>query len=139
LSAYKLATEKLKQYVDGFQISQKISVYLESLFHFEIFLFQAGEAYELIRELKKSGERLSTFYNFSKHTNTQIQKGNYLKNGTVAVWITNKGLELYKNTRQRTEEFHWSEILEALDTLNELALIIEKLPYMKGAQTFKSE
>lgn len=141
VSEYRLAREKLKTYIDTLG-EQRITLYLSSLSNFEMFLGHSAQSAELlIKFLREETQfsdikilitkyaKLKRFYEFSKHAELQISNKAYPQNGTVTVWVTNSGLEIERN--QKSEEFNWLEIADTLDTLNELAIIIEKLPYEK--------
>ncbi len=141
VTEYQLAREKLKTYIDMLP-ERNITLYLSALSNFETFLAQSAQSSELfvkflreeiqfadIKIFVTAFAKLKRFYEFCKHSELQISNEAYPQNGTVTVWVTNSGLELERN--QKSEVFTWSEIADSLDTLNELALIIEKLPYEK--------
>jgi hypothetical protein len=98
---YALAREATLQFVAG--KGQSVRSYTRALFHWEIYLGQAWQAYRLLQKglgvaIYEKGkgtveERLNTLYNDVKHVESRIADGEMLPEATVPVWITTEGLQ----------------------------------------------
>jgi hypothetical protein len=103
---YELAREALGEFVEARKHKpeeNRVSPYFKALLHFEIFVAQLYQAYEFLRT--KSGmnffdkgggtiiEKFHKLYNSSKHMDKWIKQGRIPSRATVAIWITNEGLE----------------------------------------------
>jgi hypothetical protein len=97
---YGLAREATYAYLAG--ASGRTAAYLRALHHWEAFLGTAWHAFNSVAKLvgmrafeKRDGsleERLNHLYNRIKHTESAIENGQMPRQGTLPVWLTNRGL-----------------------------------------------
>lgn len=135
---HALAREATVQFLDGSR--QSPSRYMMAVFHWEIFLSQAWQAYALLIDIqgeniyeKGNGsveERLNSLYNQSKHTEKVIRGEEMPETATVPVWLTNEGLESH-NVRLTYHETgdvlsHLAEYAQAFQDPQTLRERIEK-------------
>jgi len=99
---YDIARHMLQKYINSDE--QNIELFVESLFHFETCIAQMWQAYDQTRRYLSSKnenykdiytkgdgspyERLNMLYNITRYGGDNISV-----DGTVAMWITNDGLE----------------------------------------------
>lgn len=91
----------LQQYVSGDR--DAITRYLRAVFHFESFVAQSYQAFEVVRKwigqnLFQTGDgsildRLNLIYGRSKHADKAIDAGQLPPDATMPVWLTNDGLQ----------------------------------------------
>jgi hypothetical protein len=101
------------------------------IFHWETFLAQSWQAYELLRHFfdpktkifkKNDGsveERLFRLYNKTKHSEGTIRARNLPKNATIPLWLTNNGL------RSKDTQLSYVETTEILKDLAKWAQILQ--------------
>lgn len=140
ISEYCMGRSKLKEYLDV-QSEQKISTYLKALSHFEVFLSQSAHAYEILEKLIREKndldikevivflDKVSRFYNYSKHAGKQISNNSYPENGTLTLWLTNNGFEVYNFRTKKEELLSWSDVKDTLDDLGTLAQLLQAVPH----------
>lgn len=91
----------LQQYI--LSDPKSITRYLRAVFHFESFVAQSYQAFEIVRKWigqdlfqKSDGsilERLNLIYNRSKHADKAIFANQLPADATMPVWLTNDGLQ----------------------------------------------
>jgi hypothetical protein len=101
---YSLARDQTMSYLSD---TDAVTTYFAAIGHWEMFLFQAYEAYELLARPAATAttkhilfsprdgsphQRLNSVYNRSKHHASAIQNGQLPEDGTIAVWLVNHGL-----------------------------------------------
>jgi hypothetical protein len=97
------------------------TAYVEALFHWECFLSQSWQAFNLLAKAwagtvfnKNDGsveQRLNALYNQMKHVESRIESGQMLPDATVPVWLENEGL---KSTDARMTYAETAAILKEL-------------------------
>jgi hypothetical protein len=123
LSAYREARSALIEYLATPR--HVLSPYFRSLLYFEVCISQCYQGLELLRKATdkdffepndgSEAERLSFLYADSKHMDRLIKRGEIPAEATVAVWITNQGLESSRAT------LSFDELLEMLLQMGRLA------------------
>jgi len=98
---YENGRMALQQYVSS--SPKSITRYLRAIFHFESFVAQSYQAFEIVRKwigqnLFQSGDgsildRLNLIYGRSKHADKAIFAGQLPPDATMPVWLTNIGLQ----------------------------------------------
>lgn len=117
---YALARDSILSYLSGPR--EAVSKYFSSVYHFELFVAQAYQAYMLMRHLLadfnlyKSGDdseldRLNIIYNHIKHCDGKLSNGNFPENATMSIWLTNEGIHCVD------AELKHSEIVEILEDI----------------------
>lgn len=124
---YGLAREALKEFVEA-RINRpeenRFSPYFIALFHFETFVAQLYQAYEFLRTVsgmdfftEGEGTIIEKFYKIyisSKHMDKWIKGRIIPPKATVAIWITNEGLE-GKDGRGKDIKLSFGEMYETLE------------------------
>lgn len=97
---HDLARQATTNFLDGSR--DGVSRYMMAVFHWEIFLAQAWQAYDLLRHFfgsevfqRNDGsieQRLHALYSQSKHSEDIIRSGNLPEDATIPLWMTNDGL-----------------------------------------------
>lgn len=96
---YGLAREQTLAYL---QNTEAITPYFAAISHWEVYLSHAYQAYCLLARgqkiLFKKGdgsilERLNLLYNRSKHVDKAIEAGQLPSKSTMAIWLTNDGIQ----------------------------------------------
>jgi predicted RNA-binding Zn-ribbon protein involved in translation (DUF1610 family) len=128
-SAYREARSALIEYLATPR--NVLSPYFRDLLNFEVCIAQCYQGYELLatgsgeklfeRNDRSDGERLHYLYVDSKHMDRMIDGGKLPTEATVAVWITNHGLESNRAALSFDELFemliHMGRLAEQLSTL----------------------
>jgi hypothetical protein len=120
---YSLARTQTMIYLSN---SDALGTYVAAIGHWEMFLFQAYEAYEPLARPAVTAttkhllfgprdgtphQRLHSLYNRSKHHASAIQNDQLPEDGTIAVWLVNDGL------RSTDSWLTFDEMAEILDEL----------------------
>jgi hypothetical protein len=123
LSAYREARTALIEYLQTPR--NVLSPYFRALLNFEVCVGQCYQGYELLtrasgekmfdRNDKSEAERLHYLYVDSKHMDRMIDGGKLPTEATVAIWITNQGLESDRAA------FTFNELIEMLLNMGRLA------------------
>lgn len=125
---YELARKATLDFLEG--SSQSVSKYMMAIFHWEVFLSQAWQAYELLRymldvDVFKNGDgsveqRLNMAYNQCKHVESEIKSGNLLsEDATLSVYLTNEGLE------SNDSIIYFDEMADTLKNLGRFADLLQ--------------
>jgi hypothetical protein len=103
--------------------------YIMAIGHWEQFLYQADRAVAVLTRQQPKGlfqkndgsvnQRLNLLYNRSKHLEKAINSGQLPPDGTLAVWLTNDGLEAVDG------KLTFTEIAEILTELAETAELLQ--------------
>jgi predicted RNA-binding Zn-ribbon protein involved in translation (DUF1610 family) len=122
-SAYREARAALIEYLQTPR--NVLSPYFRALLNFEVCIAQCYQGYELLatasgeklfkRKDKSDAERLHCLYIDSKHMDEMIDGGKLPTEATVAVWITNRGLQSNRAT------LSFDELVEMLLYMEHLA------------------
>jgi hypothetical protein len=131
LLAYREARNALIEYLATPR--DVLSPYFRALLYFEVCLSQCYQGYMLLREAwdkknffekddNSAAERLEKLYADFRHMEVRIKDGDILAEATVAVWITNQGLESCRATLSFDELteilVHMEKLAEGLSTRN---------------------
>lgn len=144
---YEYARKALEDYINTKRNNperNKISPYFRALLHFETFIAQLYQAYEFLMTFSKMKvfnrgegtiiEKIHELYITSKHMDKCIKKGHLPDSATIAIWITNDGLE-GKNINDELESKNikvtFDEIYEVLSHTANLASKISSLDIKK--------
>jgi hypothetical protein len=100
--------------------------YVEAIGHWEAFLAYAWQAHCFIARglwFKKGDgsarERLNALYNRAKHADDAIERGDFIEDSPLCVWLTNDGL------RSTETSLSFEEIAEILEDLAQLASAVQ--------------
>jgi len=131
---HRLAREALEEFIEARKHKpeeNKVSPYFRALLHLETFIAQLYEAYEFLRTksclnfFTKGGgtiiEKFYKLYTSSKHMDKWIKKGRIPPKATIAIWITNEGLE------SKDIKLFFDEMYEALAETAKFAKRISNL------------
>jgi hypothetical protein len=95
---YALAREATRAYLDN---PERILRYIDAINHWEAFLANAWQAYCFLGSGqmrwfgKNDGsvlQRLCALYSRSKHADAAIERGDFVEDSPLCVWLTNDGL-----------------------------------------------
>jgi len=117
---YALARDSVLSYLSGPR--EAVSKYFSSVYHFELFISQAYQAYMLMRHLLANSslyengdgsefDRLNKLYNYIKHCDSKLCNGNFPENATMSIWLTNEGIHCMDAALK------YSEIVEVLEDI----------------------
>jgi hypothetical protein len=99
LREYELARERTLAHLRN---TEEVTAYLAAISHWEVFLSHAYQAYWLLVRGQKilftkgdgsALERLNLLYNRSKHMEKAIEAGQVPSESTMAIWLTNDGVQ----------------------------------------------
>jgi hypothetical protein len=140
---YALARERTMTY---FKSAEAVSTYFVAIGHWEVFLYYAYQAYELLAGPEKRVlfepndgsvlQRLGLLYGRTKHMNKAINAGQFAPGSTLAVWLTNDGL---RGVDGHVTFDEMAEILEELarwsDAVQDPLTMREKLLALTAAES----
>jgi hypothetical protein len=125
---YAIAREASLGYLTDDRPDRHVLRYVEAVNHWEAFLAYAWQAFSFVgREERvwlqpKDGsvlQRLNALYNRSKHAEAAIERGDYIEQSPLCVWLTNAGLSSTDTT------LTFSEIAEILVQMAQIASAIQ--------------
>jgi len=140
-SAYQQARLAVLEYVQSPR--NVISPYFRALLNFEVCISQCYQGYELLKTAtgeklyepddKSEMERLQKLYVDSKHMDRMIDGGKVPTEATVAIWITNEGLESARAS------VSFTELADLLASMGRLADTLSKLEPPTSKQSLNTD